>query len=165
MNSKDQEAINKYKEMWANVPYPVTFTTTDALVCHGTKLLLIKRGNYPGKGTWAIPGGFLDQGETLRECALRELEEETTLKLDCDDGRWFEEKGVVVFDAPDRDPRGRFITHVHLFQIYGKDEVEVQACDDAGHVEWVDIEDIRKMSEEDFFADHYTILKECTVWL
>ena len=63
-------------------------------------LLLIRRGGHPYKGMWALPGGFLQRGETVEECALREIEEETTVKP-------VSILPVGVFSQPERDPRGR----------------------------------------------------------
>ena len=62
-------------------------------------LLLIKRGGYPYKDMWALPGGFLQKGETVEECALREIQEETTV-------RPVSILPVGVFSEPERDPRG-----------------------------------------------------------
>ena len=81
--------------------------TTDCVVFrleNGTlKTPLIERGNEPYKGFWAFPGGFLNMDENAEQGALRELEEETGLKLE-----HIEEFGT--FSTVDRDPRGRVIS-------------------------------------------------------
>jgi len=57
--------INQYIESWSVAPYPPTFVTVDAVVIQDDHILLIRRERCPGKGLWALPGGFLDQDETI----------------------------------------------------------------------------------------------------
>ena len=64
--------------------YPRPAVTADCVVITREKeprVLLIQRGNEPFKGCWAFPGGFMDMDETTEECAVRELEEETGMKV------------------------------------------------------------------------------------
>lgn len=68
------------------------------------RLLLVKRGEEPFRGTWALPGGFVRPEEHLRQAAGRELEEETGVS----ESGWLEQIGA--YGAPDRDPRMRVIT-------------------------------------------------------
>ena len=130
--------------------------TVDGLVLCDGHVLLIRRGKAPGRGLYAIPGGFLDQRETLYQAIVRELAEETNLKLlsgsmrDC-------LKAVVVFDHPDRSLRGRSITHTHFFDLGKRRRPEVQAGDDAEAVEWVPVEKLIEM-EELFHDDHFSQL-------
>jgi 8-oxo-dGTP diphosphatase len=84
-----------------------TDLTVFALVGSTLEVLLIKRGQAPFKGCWALPGGFLERGETLEECARRELQEETGLEL-----RHLRQLGT--FAEPRRDPRGRVISVAFL---------------------------------------------------
>jgi ADP-ribose pyrophosphatase len=75
-----------------------------AIVIHEGKILLVKRGVEPGKGLWAIPGGTLRLGETLRECAAREIPEETGITIavgEC----------VYVFDLIECDEGGKIKFH------------------------------------------------------
>ena len=67
-------------------------------------LLLVKRGGHPYKDHWALPGGFLQPGETIEECALREVQEETNVLP-------VSLMPVGVFSEPGRDPRGWIISH------------------------------------------------------
>ena len=67
------------------------------------KVLLIQRGDEPDKGCWAFPGGFMNMDETTEQCAIRELEEETGLKVN-------EVHQIGAYSKVDRDPRGRTIT-------------------------------------------------------
>src|SRR5690554_936158 len=87
------------------------------------KLLLIKRKNYPNKGWWALPGGFLNEGETLLEAAYRELKEETGVK------EVFLEQ-LALYDNPYRDPRTRIISMAYL-GVGEVDDGDIQASDDA----------------------------------
>ena len=162
MFKSEAEAIQHYKDMWKDAPYPPVFVTVDVAIHWNNSILLIKRRDYPGKGKWALPGGFLDGNETIRDAALRELKEETDIEVN---DVWMDEKDPIVIDTPNRDPRGRYITHVFPFQIWDKDwRPEPIAGDDAEYVEWVSVPAIRKMSKDEFFADHHNILMRLTKW-
>lgn len=87
---KLQEEANyivDYKKSWASAPFPPTFVTVDAVVVHSNHVLLIERGGLPGRGLYALPGGFLDPDETLFNACLRELREETNVSLSDADWR------------------------------------------------------------------------------
>jgi bifunctional NMN adenylyltransferase/nudix hydrolase len=56
--------IAEYKKSWSSAPYPPVFVTVDAVLVHSGHILLIERGQFPGRGLFALPGGFLDQDET-----------------------------------------------------------------------------------------------------
>ena len=77
----EYEFIDDYNDSWSNSPYPPVFVTADALVQQGNYVLLIKRKNCPGKDTWALPGGYINQYESILDGMVRELREETGLKL------------------------------------------------------------------------------------
>ena len=98
-------------------------------------VLLIKRKNPPFQECWAFPGGFLDKGETLKQCAVRELEEETGVRIAQDDLQF-----LVLADDPDRDPRKRVISSVYIAQGRMKDFTP-RAADDASDVSWFPLED------------------------
>lgn len=83
---------------------PVTpLLTVDIIIVVGGKIVLIRRRNLPYKGCWALPGGFVDLGETVEAAAVREAREETGLEVEL--------QGLVgVFSDPDRDPRGHTVS-------------------------------------------------------
>jgi bifunctional NMN adenylyltransferase/nudix hydrolase len=148
--------IQSYREAWSRSPYPPVFVTVDALVRCGDEVLLIRRGEPPGQGLYALPGGFIDQRETAWQSALRELEEETRLSL-LDSTMRGALKANVVFDHPDRSQRGRTITHAFYFDLGERERPEVQAGDDAARVEWVPIARLASL-EDQFHDDHFHML-------
>lgn len=150
------EMLRRYKQSWDSAPYPPVFVTVDAIVKCNQHVLLIRRGQAPGKGLYAAPGGFIEQRETAYQSALRELEEETHLKL-LDTAMRHALKAAVVFDHPDRSQRGRTITHAHFFDLGDREFPEVRADDDAAAVEWVPIERLVEM-EDRFLDDHFHML-------
>lgn len=149
--------IKNYKEQWKAAPYAPTFVTTDAIVFSHGHILLIKRGRNPGKGQYALPGGFLDQKETIENGCIRELKEETKIDVAVPILK-SSIKRVHVFDQPWRDPRGRTITHAHMIELTLKELPRIKAADDAAEVMWVPIANLDKM-EGMFFNDHLQIIK------
>ena len=149
-------ALNRYREAWRAAPYAPTFVTVDAIVQCAGRVLLIRRGKAPGRGLFAVPGGFIEPRETCWQSCLRELEEETHLKL-LDATMRRSLRAVAVFDHPDRSQRGRTITHAHHFDLGDRELPEVRADDDAASVQWVPIDDIAAM-EDRFFDDHFHML-------
>lgn len=141
---------------WAASPYPPVFVTVDAVVRIGQHVLLIRRGRSPGKGLLALPGGFLEQRETVYQSAVRELQEETGLKL-LPSEMSASLKAVRVFDHPDRSLRGRVITHAHYFDLGSRKQPEIVGSDDAAEAAWHPIATLGEM-EEQFHDDHFHIL-------
>jgi bifunctional NMN adenylyltransferase/nudix hydrolase len=153
---QEYDMVKAYKAAWQAAPYPPVFTTVDAVVKTAGHILLIRRGDFPGKGLWALPGGFLEQHEQLLQGAIRELSEETGLGVlipSLIDAL----AGVAVFDHPDRSLRGRTITHAHFFDLKTEQLPSVKGADDAAEASWVPIENISGM-EDMFFDDHFHIL-------
>ncbi len=91
------------------------------------KVLLIERGGEPFKGCWALPGGFMNMDETTEQCAIRELEEETGLKIG-------EVRQIGAYSKVDRDPRGRTITVAYLAVVDAP--IAVKGQDDAAKAQW-----------------------------
>lgn len=146
--------IQKYKSAWANAPYPPTFITADAVVVQSGHVLLVVRGAAPGRGLLALPGGFANQGETLEECAIRELREETKLKVPVPVIKG-SIKDSKVFDAPNRSLRGRSITQAFFVVFPPGPLPAVKGGDDAMHAKWVPINEIDSFN---MFEDHYDIV-------
>lgn len=130
--------------------YPRPALTADCVVFgfDGADLsvLLIQRANEPFQGQWAFPGGFMEIEETIEECALRELREETGIVPA------FAEQ-VKVFSATDRDPRGRIVT-VAFYTLVKMPDFTPEAGDDANRAEWFRIEELPSLA-----FDHKEILQ------
>ncbi len=97
------------------------------------KILLIRRGNHPCLGKWALPGGFSEKGERIEESAARELEEETTIKMEAKDLTL-----VGIYSKPGRDPRGWTVTAAYK-AIVDPTKVKPIAADDAADARWFKI--------------------------
>ncbi|MBR6791572.1 MAG: NUDIX hydrolase [Ruminococcus sp.] len=95
-------------------------------------LLLIKRGVHPYKDCWALPGGFVRKGETLEECALREITEETGITPDA-------LMPDAVFSSPVRDPRGWVISNSFV-SVMSEENLNAHGGDDATDAKWFDVE-------------------------
>ncbi len=123
------------------------------------RVLLVRRGEHPFRGAWALPGGFVrvgdgrrDQGEDLDEAAMRELEEETALKPTA---VYLEQLGA--FGRAKRDPRMRVIT-VAYFALIRPDLVPlVKAGGDAASAEWVQVD---ALTPPDLAFDHHEIIRQ-----
>ena len=94
-------------------------------------LLLIKRGVHPFIDQWALPGGFLRPDETIEECALREIFEETSVRPSA-------LMPAGVFSDPYRDPRGRIISNAFVSVIGNENEIG-SAGDDASDARWFEV--------------------------
>ena len=156
---REKEFLEKYKKQQAAYPYPIIFVTADAVVMQAGHVLMVKRGADPGNGLWALPGGFVDAygDRTMEDAALRELKEETGIKVP--------EKvlrgNIInsrVFDAVERSQRGRTITHAfHITLDDGEYNLpKVKGSDDAEHAQWIPIS---KLNSEEIFEDHYDIIQ------
>lgn len=129
--------------------YPRPAVTADCVVMTNEplpKVLLIQRGNDPFKGAWAFPGGFMNMDETTEQCAIRELEEETGLKVTA-------VHQIGAYSKVDRDPRGRTITVAYLAIIDSPEKVIGQ--DDAAKAEWFPITELPHLA-----FDHYDIMQD-----
>lgn len=91
------------------------------------RLLLIRRKNPPFRGQYALPGGFVEYGETTERAAARELAEETGLRA-------VALSLIGVYSDPNRDPRGHVVSVAYLARV---DEFVPRAADDAAHAEFV----------------------------
>ncbi len=127
---------NLWKKPWV---------TTDCIMMIEDQVVLIKRGREPFKGRYALPGGIVEYGESVEECVVREMEEETGLRAKVLDL-------VGVYSAGNRDPRGHFITLAFNLQHVGG---TLRGGDDAAEAALFPLEDLPEMA-----ADHSTILSE-----
>lgn len=136
-------------EGWYAYEYPRAAMTTDQVIFgfDGQQLyvLLVQRGVEPYFGRWAFPGGFMQMDETLRECAERELKEETGVS-----GIYMEEFGT--FSDVNRDPRGRVVS-TGYYALMRK--CEVVGGDDAQRADWFPINEIPALA-----FDHDMILRK-----
>ncbi|GAB5519747.1 MAG: bifunctional nicotinamide-nucleotide adenylyltransferase/Nudix hydroxylase [Rhodothermales bacterium] len=148
--------LQKQQAKWANSPYPVLFTTVDALVVCSGAVLLVKRRFHPGKGLWALPGGYVRPTETLEAAARRELREETKLMVPHDDLKAAFQR-MQTFDHPRRSERGRIITHAHLYDLGIRSLPQVKGADDAEIARWLPLADVLRM-EDQLFEDHFDII-------
>ncbi|MDO4591213.1 MAG: bifunctional nicotinamide-nucleotide adenylyltransferase/Nudix hydroxylase [Comamonadaceae bacterium] len=151
--------ISGYHTAWSSAPYPPVFVTVDGLLVCSGHVLLIQRGHAPGKGLWALPGGFVEPRDTLWQSCLRELREETGWSLSAAEMD-HALQGTEVFDHPDRSLRGRTITHVFVFHLPGAGLPTVQGGDDAVAARWVPLHDLAAL-ENQMFEDHFHVLRRC----
>lgn len=154
----EYQMVQKYKEAWKVAPFPPTFMTVDAVVVQSGHILLVKRGDMPGKGLWALPGGFLNQEETMLDGAIRELKEETKIKVPVPVLKG-SIKASKTFDAPNRSTRGRTITQAFYIDLGFGELPRVKGSDDAEKAFWVPI---GKLKQELFFEDHAHIISHFT---
>ena len=156
---REYNFINDYKKQWSNSPYPPTFNTVDAVVVQGGHLLLVKRKAEPGRGLWALPGGFVDPDETLEQAVVRELKEETRISVPVP----IIKSNITYrrqFDHPKRSLRGRTFSEAFLIELpldHGGQLAKVKGSDDAEKAQWVSVSDALEMSEE-LFEDHHSII-------
>jgi len=152
--------IQKYKQAWAKAPYPPTFVTVDAVVVQSGHVLLVRRKSEPGKNLWAICGGFVDHKEHLEEAALRELKEETKIKVPVPVLRG-NIKFKFVADAPNRSLRGRTISHVFGIELPPGPLPKISKAggDDAAQARWIPL-NVFSMMEDQMFEDHYHLINK-----
>ena len=110
------------------------------------KVLLIERGDEPFKGCWAFPGGFMNMDETTEQCAVRELEEETGLKVS-------EVHQIGAYSKVDRDPRGRTVTVAYLAIVDAP--MAVNGQDDAAKAQWFPLTALPELA-----FDHDEIMRD-----
>jgi 8-oxo-dGTP diphosphatase len=118
---------------------------TDAVWIDRGRILLVRRGRPPYRGMWALPGGFVEQRETVEEAVVRELREETGLVARA-------ERLVGVYSGPDRDPR-KPTTSV-AFLMKGRARTPAGG-DDAASAEWVPLSRARPLA-----FDHEQIVRD-----
>lgn len=153
---EEHQALEEYKKQWANAPFPPIFTTLDAVVIRSGHVLVVRRGGVHGKNKIALPGGFINPKESIKDGILRELKEETGIKISKDILE-SSMKEIRVFDHPDRSLRGRTITHCGLIDLGGGTLPVVKGADDAAKAYWLPLRDLENKCDQ-FFEDHYHII-------
>lgn len=147
-----------YLSQFSSDPYPQNFCTADAVVIQSGHVLLVRRGERPGKGLWALPGGHIRQTETFLQAAIRELCEETGL------GRTFDPdmltllvKGEKLLDNPHRSTRFRTVSVAYLFNLTGARYLPpVQGEDDAELARWWPLNEVTRAM---MFEDHFLVIQ------
>jgi 8-oxo-dGTP diphosphatase len=134
--------------------YPRPSVTVDLVIFtiaeDDLKVLLIRRGQEPFKGRWALPGGFVEIDESLERAAARELKEEVGVT-----NVYLEQ--LFTFGEPKRDPRGRVIS-VSYFALVDAERQRIVASSDAADAQWRSVFDAPKLA-----FDHARIL-DTAVW-
>jgi 8-oxo-dGTP diphosphatase len=128
---------------------PTLTMTTDVVIFtirdERLEILLIQRGNPPFQGSWALPGGLVEEDEDLDVCARRELEEETKVTE-------VSLEQLHTFGAPHRDPRGRLVT-VAYYTLVRPDRLKPKAASDAANVGWFAVDELPSLA-----FDHAAII-------
>ncbi len=124
--------------------------TVDAVIIREERILLIKRNKNPFKNKWALPGGFVEYGEKVEDAIIREVLEETGLKVEI-------KKLFGVYSNPGRDPRGHTITIVYLTNVIGG---ELKSDDDTCDAKFFELEKLPKLA-----FDHNLIINNVIGWL
>ena len=160
----DYAFYQKEKQLFKDYPFPETlnFNCSDAILeCQG-HILLIQRKFSPGKGAWALPGGFRNQRETFLDCAIRELQEETNVRVP--------EKvlrGSIVktelFDDPKRSfgiPRNTMAVYMRINPNPDFSLPRANGADDAALCKWVPLTDA--LNNIEMYDDHKDIVSKVT---
>ncbi|MCI4433947.1 MAG: NUDIX domain-containing protein [Thermoplasmata archaeon] len=132
-------------DYYSKRPYKIPSLTVDGIINEGRSILLIKRKNEPYMGYYALPGGFVEYGETVEEAIKREIFEETGLEVKI-------LNILGVYSSPDRDPRGHTISIVYILD---KISGHPRAGDDAEDLKFFEIKKI-----PDLAFDHNKIIND-----
>jgi bifunctional NMN adenylyltransferase/nudix hydrolase len=151
----ERDVVAKYRKSWERAPYAPTFITTDAVVIQSGHILLVTRGSAPGKNLLALPGGFLEQDERIIDGVIRELREETKIKVAAPVLRG-SIRETQIFDHPKRSSRGRTVTNAALIALPDGPLPKVKGSDDAIKAAWYPL---GELSSENFFEDHWDIIE------
>lgn len=164
---EEYDAYVNEAEKFIGTPYGVhNFYTADSVVIQSGYVLMIQRRDAPGRGLWALPGGHVNKNEDSFTASLRELREETKIKVPLRTivGSLYSEK---VFDHPKRSLRnqiggfsnGRSITTMFAYKLDDSlDLPKIKASDDAAKGKWIKITDLKAMRHL-IFEDHYSIIQ------
>ena len=132
----EEQLVNRWKS---------PSVAADSLLIHNNMILLVRRAHDPYKGFYALPGGILDEHETLEQCALRELFEETGIRGKIN-------RLLTICSNPDRDPRVRMVSAVYLVDLKGG---SIRAGDDASSASFFPVTSIPPLA-----FDHGKVVTE-----
>jgi len=159
----EYDFYKKEKELFIDYPFPETlkFSCADAVVTCEGNVLLVKRKFAPGKNIWALPGGFVNSKETFEFCSIRELKEETGIKIPFNALKQ-SIKDYNVFDNPNRNIGLPKITIAYYYEVYpdknkrGYSSLpKVSGSDDASEAKWFSLAEVKRMN---LFDDHSDII-------
>lgn len=132
--------------------YKNPIPTVDAIIHRHSSILLVKRKNDPYKNCFALPGGFVNEGETIEDAIMREVYEETSLEV-------YPIDILGVYSDPTRDPRGHMLTVVFIVLVVK--EGNPIAGDDAQEISWIPIS---KINEIEIAFDHKLLIQDFLTW-
>lgn len=156
---EEANLVKKIKEDKAKYRYPIIDQTVDAVVICNGHILMVTRGVNPGKGQLALPGGYLNEFEDIRDGIVRELIEETRIQLKPSLLKnLINEERIKTFAAPGRSVRGRIITHCGLINYHSNTLPEVKGSDDAAGAHWIPLNKLDPYANR-IFEDHYCIIR------
>ena len=131
--------------------YPRPMLTADCMVVNPCgEILLIRRGNEPYRGCWALPGGFMEMDETIEHCAVRELHEETGINVGEEQLHL-----IGIFSRPGRDPRGRTVTAAYRIDL--PTDTDAHSGDDAAEARWFPLSELPPLA-----FDHAEIIAKAS---
>lgn len=140
-NEKEKEFLKEYAVKKEKNHWGEPSVTTDTVAYNGDKILLIRRGNYPYKNFWALPGGFFEKtDEDLNFGAQRELKEETGIDID---PKYFRQ---IKTYGHNFDPRMKIVDVAFSVRVSKKDMNKVKGLDDACDARWFQIDELPKLA-------------------
>ncbi|MGD9098202.1 MAG: NUDIX hydrolase [Desulfobacterales bacterium] len=132
-------SVNKHQKDGVRGYPDVPRVAVGAVVFHADRVLLVRRGQPPADGLWAIPGGTVELGETLAQAAEREILEETGIRITA-------REPIYAFDMVERDATGRVRFHYVIVDLEARYRGgELQAGDDAAEARWVSADDMKDL--------------------
>ena len=160
----DYKFFQKERELFKDYPFPETlnFNCSDAVVTCLGHVLLIQRKFAPGRGAWALPGGFRNAKETFLQCAVRELREETNLRVP-ERVLLGSVKSSKLYDNPNRSygiPRNTLAVHFDIAPDAGVSLPRANGADDASKAVWVPLNEA--VNTYTMYDDHSDIIQELT---
>ncbi|MFO7648650.1 bifunctional nicotinamide-nucleotide adenylyltransferase/Nudix hydroxylase [Halomonas campaniensis] len=153
---EEQHLLDQYRSAWAQAPYPPIFVTVNAVVVQSGHVLLVRRTSAPGKGLFALPGGFINPHERLLDACLRELRERVRLKVP-EPVLKGSLRGQRLFDEPHRSWRGRTLAEAFYFALRPEQQLpQLKPVKGGDHARWVALADLEP---DALFEDHFFIIQ------